>query len=124
MNTSPELVERYRALFEQATEKCSPLPYQTQLAIQSDFRVLLDVPTGLGKTAAAILAWVWRRRFADEPVRKSTPRRLVYCLPMRVLVEQTFTEAIRWLNRLGLLGGEVHWTEWGPDHLHEEIATL
>jgi hypothetical protein len=43
---------------------------------------------GLGKTAAAILAWLWRRRFATEQVRAQTPRRLVYCLPMRVLVEQ------------------------------------
>jgi hypothetical protein len=30
---------------------------------------------GLGKTAAAILAWLWRRRFADEQVRAQAPRR-------------------------------------------------
>ena len=30
---------------------------------------------GLGKTAAAILAWLWRRRFAGEQVRAQTPRR-------------------------------------------------
>ena len=32
----------------------------------------------------------------------STPRRLVYCLPMRVLVEQTRDTAIDWLAKLGL----------------------
>lgn len=124
MDTVPELEERYRAFFEQATENATPLPYQTRLATEIDFRALLDVPTGLGKTAAAILAWVWRRRFAEEPVRRSTPRRLVYCLPMRVLVEQTFTEAVRWLDRLGLLAGETHWTQVGADHLPTKKARL
>jgi len=124
MDTVPELVERYRAFFEQATENSSPLPYQTRLATEGDFRALLDVPTGLGKTAAAILAWVWRRRFAEEPVRRSTPHRLVYCLPMRVLVEQTYTEAVKWLNRIGLLAGEAHWTELGADHLPTKKSRL
>lgn len=61
---------------------------------------LVSIPTGCGKTAMAVLGWLWRRRFAAEGVRATTPRRLVYCLPMRVLVEQTYTEAIRWLDRL------------------------
>ncbi|MFV2073041.1 MAG: hypothetical protein ACC742_10375, partial [Thermoanaerobaculales bacterium] len=56
----------------------------------------LSIPTGLGKTAAAVLSWVWRRRWAPEDVRCATPRRLVYCLPMRVLVEQTRDCAIEW----------------------------
>ena len=123
MDTVPELEERYRAFFEQATENATPLPYQTRLATEIDFRALLDVPTGL-ETAAAILAWVWRRRFAEDPIRRSTPRRLVYCLPMRVLVEQTFTEAVRWLDRLGLLAGETHWTQVGADHLPTKKARL
>ncbi|MCP9448558.1 MAG: hypothetical protein NNA21_00650 [Nitrospira sp.] len=51
---------------------------------------LVYVPTGLGKTAMVVLGWLWRRRFhPNEEIRKTTPRRLVYCLPMRVLVEQT-----------------------------------
>jgi len=58
---------------------------------------LLIVPAGLGKTAAAVLAWLWRRRFADESIRKQTPRRLVYCLPMRVLVRYGFGETMKWL---------------------------
>src|SRR5436309_12420916 len=36
---------------------------------------LLQDPTGTGKTAAAVLGWVWRRR----KYPKETPRRLIYC---------------------------------------------
>ena len=79
--------------------------YQERLATGATVPALLDVPTGMGKTAAAVLAWLWRRRFAEESVRSKTPRRLVYCLPMRVLVEQTFSETKRWLAQLGLLDG-------------------
>ena len=94
-------VSEYRQFFSQATNGDVPLPYQVRFATESTtVPCLLDVPTGLGKTAAAILSWVWRRRFADESIRKQTPRRLVYCLPMRVLVEQTYSEAVKWLDRL------------------------
>ncbi|MBI2808689.1 MAG: CRISPR-associated helicase Cas3' [Planctomycetes bacterium] len=107
-------------LFQRATETPKSLPYQERLAIVDPYPTLLDVPTGLGKTAAAILAWLWRRRFAH----KDTPRRLVYCLPMRVLVEQTFTEAVKWLDRLSLLAGSAEWTERGPDGLPIKRAQL
>ncbi|MBI2569086.1 MAG: CRISPR-associated helicase Cas3' [Candidatus Schekmanbacteria bacterium] len=82
-----------------------PYPYQRRLACELTFPEVLTVPTGLGKTAAVILAWLWRRRFHDSPsVRADTPRRLVYCLPMRVLVEQTLACAGRWLTALDLSG--------------------
>lgn len=80
--------------------------------------VLLDVPTGLGKTAGAVLGWLWRRRFDPGPdVRAHTPRRLVYCLPMRVLVEQTYRETRRWLKNLNLfLDSDQKSQGWtGPD---------
>jgi CRISPR-associated endonuclease/helicase Cas3 len=56
---------------------------------------LINISTGLGKTAAVVLAWLWNRVYPQ--VRNSNfdnrtspwPRRLVYCLPMRTLVEQT-----------------------------------
>ena len=111
-------------LFQQATLNESPLPYQYRLALADPFPTLVDVPTGLGKTAAAILAWVCARQFAVDAVRRQTPRRLVYCLPMRVLVEQTFNEAVRWLDRLGLLAGDAHWDERGVDTLPTKEARL
>ena len=75
-------------IFEAATGN-RPYPFQGRFGAAADLPSLVSVPTGLGKTAMAVLGWLWRRRFADVAVRKATPLRLVYCLPMRVLVEQT-----------------------------------
>jgi CRISPR-associated endonuclease/helicase Cas3 len=61
MSPAPNAAERFEALFRQATNNSSPLPYQKRLALGEPWPSLLDVPTGLGKTAAVILAWVWRR---------------------------------------------------------------
>ncbi len=105
-----------------------PYPYQEKLATES-WPELLDIPTGLGKTAAVVLAWIHKRMREDT----ATPRRLVYCLPMRVLVEQTRDNIATWLTRLGcyaetsgaegisihlLMGGEDDtrsWVEY-PEH--------
>jgi CRISPR-associated endonuclease/helicase Cas3 len=81
--------------FETATGH-KPYPYQERLATGAELPTIIDVPTGAGKTAAVVLGWLWRRRFASEDVRKRTPRRLVYCLPMRVLVTITI-ENKRWV---------------------------
>ena len=46
-------------------------------------------------------AWLFRRFFHPDPeLRKATPRRLVYCLPMRTLVEQTAEVTDLWLKGL------------------------
>lgn len=58
-------------------------PYQPR--VLERWPAILEIPTGLGKTEATVLAWVYRR--LTLPV--ATPRLLVYCLPMRTLVEQT-----------------------------------
>lgn len=93
-------------LFRTATGR-EPFPYQVGIAEAPVFPALVRIPTGSGKTAAAILGWLYRRRFhPDLEVRRGTPRRLVYCLPMRVLVEQTLDAARGWVERLDL-GREV-----------------
>lgn len=56
---------------------------------------LISIPTGLGKTAAVVLAWLWNR---VQLQRSDWPRRLVYCLPMRTLVEQTESEVRKWIG--------------------------
>ena len=98
-----------------------PYSYQQTLAGTTDLPVLLRIPTGAGKTEAAILGWL--HRYVGHPrgaVRDSTPRRLVYCLPVRSLVEQTVDRIERWLinlemaGRIGLvtlMGGEPE-TQW------------
>lgn len=80
-----------------------PFDYQTRLATSPELPTLVNVPTGTGKTAAIIGAWLWRR--INEP--ETVGRRLVYCLPMRTLVEQTervANTAIANLQHAGLIG--------------------
>lgn len=116
----------YHDFFRQATRKLVPYSYQQQLA-EGEWPDLLDVPTGMGKTAAVTLAWLWKRgwrqggRGNDRDCR--TPRRLVWCLPMRVLVEQTRDNIIDWLRNLNVHGAlglgkvSVHVLMGGEDDL-------
>lgn len=102
-----------------------PFPYQVKLAADDLASTTLSVPTGLGKTAAAVLAWLWRRRMAGDELRRQTPRRLVYCLPMRVLVEQTRDNSVYWLNNLGLLGGTAEFEDLdGTRHLGRYVPSF
>jgi CRISPR-associated endonuclease/helicase Cas3 len=84
---------------------------------------LISVPTGLGKTAAVVLAWLWNRvAHPDSGHRETWPRRLIYCLPMRTLVEQTRDEVSRWVNNLlasadlGLDAAAREQLEWLTKH--------
>ena len=101
--------------FEMATGH-APYDYQQRLAGgdagQSCESQLIIVPTGLGKTAAVVLAWLRNRVAPSLNQQPSTlnqpwPRRLVYCLPMRTLVEQTETEVRKWLQSLLSKAGEL-----------------
>lgn len=92
--------------FGRASQACSPHGYQRAIATEPELPDLVLVPTGCGKTAAIVLGWLWRRfRHEDTDVRARTPRRLVYCLPMRTLVEQVRSNVITWLRNLELLAG-------------------
>lgn len=90
-----------------------PYPYQVRLAEQG-LPDVLRVPTGAGKTLAAVLPWLFRRtRHRDLSVRAGTPRWLVVVLPQRALVEQTVEMVRRWVGAVApavgvhvLMGGE------------------
>ena len=107
-----------------------PYPYQARLAESVNLYNLLKIPTGAGKTEAAILGWLYRKfHHPDHDVRDETPSRLVYCLPMRTLVEQTEKRVQGWLENLGmadkvgvvvLMGGEPR-TQW---YLEPEKPTI
>ena len=98
---------------EQATGGRDPYGYQSRLAEQG-LPDVLTVPTGAGKTLAAVLPWLYRRVSHPDPaVRAATPRWLVFVLPQRTLVEQTVTVIEGWLANLELdvpvhllMGGE------------------
>lgn len=61
---------------------------------------LIRIPTGFGKTLSVLAAWSYHRLHCQD---ERWPRRLVWCLPMRVLVEQTEQEARQVLKKVGLL---------------------
>jgi CRISPR-associated endonuclease/helicase Cas3 len=96
-------MDAYRDFFRKACATESepggyePHGYQARIA-RDGLPAVVEAPTGTGKTGI-ILAWLWRRLYADPG---STPRRLVYALPQRSLVEQVAGEAARWLANLGL----------------------
>jgi CRISPR-associated endonuclease/helicase Cas3 len=104
---SVNFLENFEDIFKRATGN-DPYPFQKKLATNFDLLYLINIPTGAGKTDGIVLSWIWRRRFQDdENIRSKTPRRLIYCLPTRVLVEQTRDKIIYWLYNLGLLSGKV-----------------
>ena len=74
--------------------KTSPVPIRLPWPRVSGLKTLI-IPTGFGKTAAVLAAWIWKIGHQKDP---ETPRRLVYCLPMRSLVEQTATAAQTWIS--------------------------
>jgi hypothetical protein len=96
--------------FFQAATGNSPYDYQSRLAGGDSGAAcrsqLINIPTGLGKTAAVVLAWLWNRVAPSLNPQPSTinpsqwPRRLAYCLPMRTLVEQTRDNIRQWLLNL------------------------
>lgn len=96
--------------FDQFFEKSTGFhrrDWQARLAADDACRDrLIRIPTGFGKTAGVMLAWLWNR---VERRNDTWPRRLVLCLPMRTLVEQTKRVVSEWLERAGLNSKErVH----------------
>ncbi|MGF1547797.1 MAG: CRISPR-associated helicase Cas3' [Thiotrichales bacterium] len=130
----------YDAFFSLATGGQSCYAYQRRLAEQA-WPELLEVPTGLGKTAAITLAWLWKRGVRARGERgmpdTATPCRMVWCLPMRVLAEQTVEavsaslERLDWLGTAGqgrvsvhlLIGGEDGADAW-VEHPEEEMVLI
>jgi len=76
----------------------APYGYQVRLA-EAGLPPVVEAPTGTGKTGI-VLAWLWRRMHG--PDQGATPRRLIYALPQRSLVEQVAEQVDGWLMRLGL----------------------
>ena len=120
-------IMNFETFFEKATRDerdrvKAPYEYQVRLA-QDGLPDVLHVPTGAGKTAAAVLPWIYRRQ-ENVP---GTPHWLVFVLPQRTLVEQTRDEIKTWLGNLAsnvslhvLMGGEDG-GEWKSEPARERI---
>ena len=107
----------YDDFFERAVGY-PPYPFQRRVVGVGRLPELIEIPPGYGKTAAIVLAWLWLRCFAPDPaVRASTPRRLIYALPMRTLTAQIGSEIERWLGELGLSDDvDLHVVMGGTSH--------
>lgn len=123
----------YTSFFARLSQGKCPRDWQAALAgAERIENRLIRIPTGFGKTLGVLGAWLWNRH-----KDKTWPRRLVWCLPMRVLVEQTQEEVRAVLTALDLLwdgrgdhAGKVgiHLLMGGSDsgdwHLYPEEAAV
>lgn len=107
--------EGFPRWFERATGH-GPYAYQEALAGMTVPPSVLEVPTGGGKTQALLGAWLFQRRTGTGP------RRLVYALPMRSLVEQTKEVAEEMRTRLRLTAKQlpIHILMGGEDPPEED----
>lgn len=123
----PEVDDRgYVAFFEEMTGQ-SPHPWQRALGETERCEDrLLRIPTGFGKTAGAVLPWLYQRVIRGD---RSWPTRLLFVLPMRVLAEQTVRVVTTWVATAGLTDDVgVHLAMGGVDagdfHLHPERPAI
>jgi CRISPR-associated endonuclease/helicase Cas3 len=96
-------------VFRAATSFEKPFEYQCRLACGPEASLqnreslkhgtecksqLINIPTGLGKTAAVVLASLWNRvLWVGTAVRSQCRRRLHYRRPMRTFVEEIRAKA-------------------------------
>lgn len=79
--------QQFGSWFPRLTGHSTCWPWQERLGTDQTCRNrLIRIPTGMGKTEGVLAAWIFHR---IEQANDLWPRRLVWCLPMRVLVEQT-----------------------------------
>ena len=106
MSESESTAAAFRCFFAELSGGKDLSPRQWQCEVSGSPACgnrLIRIPTGFGKTLGVLAAWTWHRvRLRNE----DWPRRLVWCLPMRVLVEQTESEVRSALRCIGLLGNE------------------
>jgi CRISPR-associated endonuclease/helicase Cas3 len=91
------MMQTFDEMFRTATGH-PPHGYQARIA-RDGLPDVVEAPTGTGKTGI-ILAWLYRKM--SDQHRDVTPRRLIYALPQRTLVDQVAREAHKWLANLGL----------------------
>lgn len=92
----------FHDVFKTLTGAEEPFPWQTQLFsrfAEGDFPSCCDLPTGLGKTSVVA---IWLIALAKNP--NLVPRRLVYVVNRRTVVDQTTEEVAKLRRNLGAAG--------------------
>lgn len=108
-------MSEYANWFQQITG-FPPHPWQERLAAEADpSSRIIRIPTGMGKSAGTLLAWLYHRVVRDDA---RWPRRLAFVLPMRTLADQVARDARHWVEaaranlRVHLLMGGVEAERW------------
>jgi CRISPR-associated endonuclease/helicase Cas3 len=87
----------FAQFFKRATG-AEPYGYLVRIA-RNGLPELVSAPTGTGKTGV-ILAWLWRRLHGPDPA--GTPRRLIYAMPQRSVLDVISGSVRTWLSNLEL----------------------
>ncbi len=92
----------FNNFFKNATN-FEPYDFQRKFACDIELPDIINIPTGLGKTECIIIGWLWRKTSEKKSQSNTnTPRRLIYSLPMRTLVEQVYDKVNGWIQKLDL----------------------
>lgn len=96
-----EAYRDFAHFFQALSDEGEAYEWQKKLCVpKSCGNRMIRIPTGFGKTLGVLAVWLWRRVLNGD---ERWPRRLIWCLPMRVLVEQTENAIQSALQCLGLL---------------------
>ncbi|MGY3454085.1 type I-G CRISPR-associated helicase/endonuclease Cas3g [Bradyrhizobium sp. USDA 4353] len=104
MNQQPfDVTTKFRGAFAllQGSDR-TPFPWQQRLfgeLAAGRIPSALDLPTGLGKTSVMAI-WLIARALTDDDIRQKLPRRLIYVVDRRAVVDQATAEAVRFRKAL------------------------
>lgn len=96
----------FQQWFQELCGHATPRDWQIDLAERhTPESRFIRIPTGLGKTEGVLSTWAYHRIALNN---SNWPRRLVWCLPMRVLVEQTYQSALEIATRINRENDGLH----------------
>jgi CRISPR-associated endonuclease/helicase Cas3 len=117
-------ITTFRQAFSALQGGNEPFPWQERLFrefVTGRLPAALDLPTGLGKTSVMAI-WLIARALADDDARNNLPRRLVYVVDRRAVVDQATAEAEKIREGLGQSGLDLERLGLGKGGL--PISTL
>src|SRR5205814_2205602 len=99
---SKEIETNFTTAFCSLTGAKAPFPWQEALFLRfarCDMPSSCDIPTGLGKTSVVA---IWLIALATNP--EKLPRRLIYVVNRRTVVDQTTNEVVKLRSKLRCAG--------------------
>lgn len=110
--------------FFQAATGAAPYAHQRAFAANPIFPDLLEAPTGSGKTATAVLGWLWRRLHGTPEQRAEARHRLVGLLLCRSRDQVQVEYALRDMAKpIGVAEWETQIAKKLPEELKGSLPT-